>query len=68
LLIENSTQARMVQTMATSLAFGLGFGTLLVLVVIPCVLTYIEDLNSFRQRSWQKLKSLRKPKAQQSPS
>lgn len=50
ILMADSVQAQLVQSMATSLAFGLAYGTLLVLVVIPCVLTFIESANSRRRQ------------------
>lgn len=43
LLLSNSIQAQLVQSMAASLAFGITYGTVLVLLVIPCLLTYIES-------------------------
>lgn len=42
ILFETSIQAQLVQSMATSLAFGLGFGTILVLIIIPCILSLLE--------------------------
>lgn len=49
ILMADSVQAQLVQSMAASLAFGLAYGTLLVLVVIPCALTYIESANRRRR-------------------
>ncbi|WP_375177422.1 efflux RND transporter permease subunit [Marinobacter mobilis] len=42
LLFETSLQAQFLIPMATSIAFGLGLSTLLVLVVIPALLSYLE--------------------------
>ncbi|WP_028671802.1 efflux RND transporter permease subunit [Saccharospirillum impatiens] len=50
ILLATSVQAQLVQSMATSLAFGLAYGTLLVLVVIPAILTFIESANDRRQQ------------------
>jgi multidrug efflux pump subunit AcrB len=50
LLMSTSIQAQLVQSMAASLAFGIAYGTILVLLVIPCLLTYIESVNLGRQR------------------
>lgn len=47
LLFEKSLQAQFLIPMATSIAFGLGFSTLLVLLVIPALLSVLE---SFHQR------------------
>lgn len=55
LLLSDSIQAQLVQSMAASLAFGISYGTVLVLLVIPCLLTYIESLNAFNQRMKAKL-------------
>lgn len=44
ILMSDSIQAQLVQSMAASLAFGISYGTLLVLLVIPALLTYIESL------------------------
>lgn len=46
ILMSDSIQAQLVQSMAASLAFGISYGTFLVLVVIPCLLTYIESANA----------------------
>jgi multidrug efflux pump subunit AcrB len=50
ILMSDSIQAQLVQSMAASLAFGISYGTLLVLLVIPALLTYIESLSAFSQR------------------
>ncbi|WP_127558120.1 efflux RND transporter permease subunit [Saccharospirillum alexandrii] len=50
ILMADSVQAQLVKSMATSLAFGLAYGTLLVLVVIPATLTFIESANHRRQQ------------------
>lgn len=46
LLFETSSQAQFLIPMATSLAFGLGFSTLLVLLVVPILLSYQMDIVS----------------------
>ncbi|TVP58442.1 MAG: efflux RND transporter permease subunit [Halomonadaceae bacterium] len=51
LLFETSLQAQFLIPMATSIAFGLGFSTLLVLVVIPVLLSYLEQFHSWRERA-----------------
>ncbi len=45
LLFETSLQAQFLIPMATSISFGLGFATLLVLFVVPVILSYIEQLS-----------------------
>jgi multidrug efflux pump subunit AcrB len=44
LLFETSLQAQFLIPMATSIAFGLAFATALILLVIPALLSYYEDL------------------------
>ena len=44
ILSETSVQAQLIRSMATSLAFGLGYGAFLVLLVIPCVLSYVQSM------------------------
>lgn len=46
LLFETSVNAQLVRSMAVSLAFGLSFGTVLVLIIVPCLLSYIESMRS----------------------
>lgn len=46
LLFETSLQAQFLIPMATSISFGLGFATLLVLFVLPVILSYIEQLSA----------------------
>jgi multidrug efflux pump subunit AcrB len=58
LLFEKSVQAQFLIPMATSIAFGLGFATLLVLFVIPALLSIHDSLHGrlgrlFRARSAQ---------------
>ncbi|WP_100639033.1 efflux RND transporter permease subunit [Marinobacter salexigens] len=48
LLFETSLQAQFLIPMATSIAFGLGLSTVLVLVVIPALLSWLEQF-----REWQ---------------
>lgn len=50
LLFETSLQAQFLIPMATSIAFGLGLSTLLVLVVIPALLSYLEQFREWRQK------------------
>ncbi|GAA3578487.1 efflux RND transporter permease subunit [Marinobacter xestospongiae] len=50
LLFETSLQAQFLIPMATSIAFGLGLSTLLVLVVIPALLSYLEQFRVWRQQ------------------
>ncbi|WP_196159425.1 efflux RND transporter permease subunit [Reinekea sp. G2M2-21] len=57
ILMSDSIQAQLVQSMAASLAFGISYGTLLVLLVIPCLLTYIESINAFNKRMIGKFKN-----------
>lgn len=48
LMFETSLQAQFLIPMATSIAFGLGFSTLLVLFVIPALLSYLEQYKERR--------------------
>ena len=48
LLFETSLQAQFLIPMATSIAFGLGLSTLLVLAVIPVLLSYLEQFHEWR--------------------
>ena len=59
ILMETSVQAQLVQSMAASLAFGIAYGTILVLVVIPSVLTIIESVNAsiHNLKSWFRARS-----------
>ncbi|KPQ00191.1 efflux RND transporter permease subunit [Marinobacter sp. HL-58] len=50
LLFETSLQAQFLIPMATSIAFGLGLSTLLVLAVIPALLSYLEQFREWRAR------------------
>lgn len=50
LLFETSLQAQFLIPMATSIAFGLGFSTLLVLLVIPALLSVLENFKESRER------------------
>lgn len=54
ILMSDSIQAQLVQSMAASLAFGISYGTLLVLLVIPSLLTYIESIagRTRRAKTW----------------
>ncbi|WP_304525620.1 efflux RND transporter permease subunit [Halomonas sp. I5-271120] len=51
LLFETSLQAQFLIPMAVSIAFGLGFSTLLVLAVIPALLSYLEQWRASRAPS-----------------
>jgi len=51
LLFETSLQAQFLIPMATSISFGLGFATLLVLFVVPVMLSYIEQFFAFLSRT-----------------
>lgn len=48
LLFETSLQAQFLIPMATSIAFGLGLSTVLVLLVIPALLSWLEQLREWR--------------------
>lgn len=50
LLFETSLQAQFLIPMATSIAFGLGLSTLLVLFVIPALLSWLEQFREWRAR------------------
>lgn len=50
LLFETSLQAQFLIPMAVSISFGLAFATLLVLIVIPVILSLIEDGKAIFQR------------------
>jgi len=47
LLFETSLQAQFLIPMATSISFGLGFATLLVLFIVPVLLSYIEQVSGY---------------------
>lgn len=51
LLFEKSLQAQFLIPMATSIAFGLGYATLLILFVVPAILSYVEDVRQWIDRS-----------------
>lgn len=55
LLFETSLQAQFLIPMAAAIAFGLMFSTILVLLIIPVLLSYHEDLLAFFVRRSQKL-------------
>ena len=48
LLFETSLQAQFLIPMATSIAFGLGLSTFLVLLVVPALLSWLEHLREWR--------------------
>jgi len=50
LLFETSLQAQFLIPMATSIAFGLGLSTFLVLLVIPALLSWVEQFREWRAR------------------
>ncbi len=47
LLFETSRQAQFLIPMVTSIAFGLGFATILILLVVPAMLSVYEDLQEW---------------------
>lgn len=59
ILFESSVQAQLVRSMATSLAFGLAYGSILVLLVVPCFLSYVQSAASGSHRLYRRL--LRRP-------
>jgi len=48
IIFETSLQAQFLIPMATSLVFGLAFGTVIILFLVPCLLSLIESLNHWR--------------------
>ncbi|MHA7878802.1 MAG: efflux RND transporter permease subunit [Saccharospirillum sp.] len=50
ILLESSVQAQLVRSMATSLAFGLAYGSVLVLLIVPCLLSYLQSMGDNSQR------------------
>jgi multidrug efflux pump subunit AcrB len=50
LLFETSLQAQFLIPMATSIAFGLAFATVLILLFIPALLSIYEDIREYRVR------------------
>ncbi len=61
LLFETSLQAQFLKPMATSIAFGLAFATLLVLVVVPSLLSVHESVHGRLQRLLPALFSIPRP-------
>ncbi|MBT8434700.1 MAG: efflux RND transporter permease subunit, partial [Gammaproteobacteria bacterium] len=59
LLFETSRQAQFLIPMAVSIAFGLAFATLLILLVIPAMLSIYEDLHAVLQSEPQPGEGLR---------
>jgi len=57
LLFETSLQAQFLIPMAVSIAFGLMFSTILVLLIIPVLLSYHEDMHKWLVSVKQKLLS-----------
>lgn len=51
ILFETSLQARFLIPMATSIVFGLAYGTLLILVVIPAMLSLLEETKALASRT-----------------
>ena len=49
IVLETSMQAQFLIPMATSLAFGVAFATVITLFLIPCLYMMLEDLKSARQ-------------------
>jgi len=54
LLFETSLQAQFLIPMATSIAFGLAFATVLVLLVVPALLSVHESIHRWLQAQWPK--------------
>jgi multidrug efflux pump subunit AcrB len=52
LLIERSAQAQSLIPMAVSIAFGLAFATVLVLLVVPALYLGLEDVRRFGRWLW----------------
>ncbi len=50
LLFETSLQAQFLIPMATSIAFGLGLSTVLVLLIIPALLSWLEQFREWREK------------------
>ena len=50
MLFERSLQARFLIPMAISLAFGVLFATVIILLLVPCFYTGLEDLRSLTSR------------------
>ncbi|PID42875.1 MAG: acriflavin resistance protein [Proteobacteria bacterium] len=55
LLFESSLQAQFLIPMAVSISFGLAFATLLVLIVIPVMLSYIESFSTLVSKARERL-------------
>jgi len=55
LLFETSLQAQFLIPMATSISFGLGFATLLVLFIVPVLLSYIEQFSTYLKTTPEKI-------------
>lgn len=53
ILSETSVQAQLIRSMATSLAFGLTYGALLVLIVVPIGMTLLPEGSRSLRRLWQ---------------
>lgn len=51
ILFETSLQARFLIPMATSIVFGLAYGTLLILIVVPAMLSLLEESRLLRFRT-----------------
>jgi len=47
IMFESSMQAKIVIPMAISLAFGVGFATVITLILIPCLYVVLEDIKGF---------------------
>lgn len=47
IMFESSMQAQIVIPMAISLAFGVGFATVITLILIPCLYVVLEDIKGF---------------------
>jgi multidrug efflux pump subunit AcrB len=47
ILFETSLQAQFLIPMVTAIVFGLAFGTLLILLVVPCLLVSVEHIKAY---------------------
>ncbi len=57
LLFETSLQAQFLIPMAVSIAFGLMFATILVLLIIPVLLSYHEDIHQWLKYQYRQMRS-----------
>jgi multidrug efflux pump subunit AcrB len=55
IIFETSLQAQFLIPMATSIVFGLGFGTVIILLLVPCILSVIESSSDFMHQKFRKI-------------